>query len=146
MGIPEDYFEARDVHIHVPEGAIPKDGPSAGITIAAAMLSEFTGRAVRHDVAMTGEITLRGNVLPVGGVKEKVLAARRSGIRTVVLPEQNRKNLEEIPKPLRRNMRFVFVRDVQEVFAAVLLDPAAPRPVVDAKPARRRAGGAPGTP
>jgi ATP-dependent Lon protease len=110
------------------------------------MLSEFTDRAVRHDFAMTGEITLRGNVLPVGGVKEKVLAARRSGIRTVILPEQNRKNLEEIPKAMRRNMRFVFVRDVQEVFAAALLDPAAPRPLAAAKSVSRRAGAAPGTP
>ena len=137
LEIPEDFFSARDVHIHVPEGAIPKDGPSAGITMAAAMLSAFTDRAVRRDVAMTGEITLRGNVLPVGGIKEKVLAARRSGIRTVIVPEANRKNLEEIPRALRRNMSFVFVRDVREVFAAALVDPAAPRPVIGRKGAGR---------
>jgi ATP-dependent Lon protease len=137
LEIPEDFFSARDVHIHVPEGAIPKDGPSAGITMAAAMLSAFTDRAVRRDVAMTGEITLRGNVLPVGGIKEKVLAARRSGIRTVIVPEANRKNLEEIPRALRRNMSFVFVRDVREVFAAALVDPAAPRPVMGRKGAGR---------
>jgi ATP-dependent Lon protease len=136
LGIEEDYFSARDVHVHVPEGAIPKDGPSAGITMATAMLSAFTDRRVRRDVAMTGEITLRGNVLPVGGVKEKVLAARRSGIRTVILAEANRKNLEEVARSLRKNMRFVFVRDVREVFDAALLEavPASPPPSVSGRP------------
>ena len=122
LGIRDGFFEGKDIHVHVPEGAIPKDGPSAGITMATAMLSAFTDRAVRREVAMTGEITLRGNVLPVGGIKEKVLAARRSGITTLILPEANRKNLDEIPRPLRRNLRFVFVRDVREVFTAALLD------------------------
>jgi ATP-dependent Lon protease len=122
LGIRDGFFDGKDIHVHVPEGAIPKDGPSAGITMATAMLSAFTDRAVRREVAMTGEITLRGNVLPVGGIKEKVLAARRSGITTLILPEANRKNLEEIPRPLRRNLRFVFVRDVREVFTAALLD------------------------
>ncbi len=120
LGIPQDYFEDRDVHVHVPEGAIPKDGPSAGITMATAMLSSFTERPVRRDVAMTGEITLRGNVLPVGGIKEKVLAARRNGLKTVILPEANRENLEDVPKSLRRDLRFVFVRDIQQVFAAAM--------------------------
>jgi ATP-dependent Lon protease len=123
LEIPDDFFEKRDVHIHVPEGAIPKDGPSAGITMATAMLSAFTDRPVRREVAMTGEITLRGNVLPVGGVKEKVLAARRSGIRTVILSEANRKNLGEIPRTVRRNMTFVYVRDVREVFEYALIRP-----------------------
>ncbi len=122
LDIAEDFFSVTDLHIHVPEGAIPKDGPSAGITMATAMISVFSDRPVRRDVAMTGEITLRGHVLPVGGLKEKGRAARRSGIRTVILPEANRKNLDEIPKSLRRNMSFVYVRDVQEVFAAALLD------------------------
>jgi ATP-dependent Lon protease len=121
LGIPPGYFDSRDVHIHVPEGAIPKDGPSAGITMATAMLSAFTEREVSRKVAMTGEITLRGNVLPVGGIKEKVLAARRSGLRTVVLPNSNRKNIEEIPRSLRRDLEFVFVDDVKEVFDASLV-------------------------
>ncbi len=122
LGIREGFFEGKDIHVHVPEGAIPKDGPSAGITMATAMLSAFTDRPVRHDVAMTGEITLRGHVLPVGGIKEKVLAARRSGITTLILPEANRKNLDEIPRPLRRNLHFIFVKDVREVFAAALAE------------------------
>jgi len=121
LGIPAGYFEGRDVHVHVPEGAIPKDGPSAGITMAAAMLSSFTHRPIRCKVAMTGEITLRGNVLAVGGIKEKVLAARRSGIKAVVLPEANRKSLEELPRSSRRDLEFIYVRDVREVFDAVLI-------------------------
>jgi ATP-dependent Lon protease len=120
LEIPPGYFEGRDIHIHVPEGAIPKDGPSAGITMATAMLSAFTGAAVRGDVAMTGEITLRGNVLPVGGIKEKVLAARRSGLRRIILPEANRKQLEEVPRQLRRDVEFVFVKTVDQVFDAAL--------------------------
>ncbi len=137
LGIPDGYFDGRDVHVHVPEGAIPKDGPSAGVTMATAMLSTFTERAIRSKVAMTGEITLRGNVLPVGGIKEKVLAARRSGIQTLVLPIGNRKNLEELPRGMRRDLEFVFVRHILEVFEAALADPA---PVVtpDARDARPR--------
>ncbi|HZN55321.1 MAG TPA: endopeptidase La [Candidatus Polarisedimenticolaceae bacterium] len=123
LGLGPEYFEGRDIHVHVPEGAIPKDGPSAGITIAAAMVSAFIERPLRRDLAMTGEITLRGNVLPVGGIKEKVLAARRSGIETVLLPEANRKNLEEIPKPLRRDLRLEFVADVRDVFRIAFRDP-----------------------
>jgi ATP-dependent Lon protease len=126
LGIPQGFFEGRDVHVHVPEGAIPKDGPSAGITMATTMLSAFTQRAIRGRVAMTGEITLRGNVLAVGGIKEKILAARRSGIRELILPEANRKNLEEIPRALRRDVRIRFVTHVQEVFDAVLI-PAKPK-------------------
>ncbi len=123
LGLEANYFENRDLHIHVPEGAIPKDGPSAGITIAAAMVSAFLERPLRRDLAMTGEITLRGNVLPVGGIKEKVLAARRSGITTILLPEANRKNLEEIPKSLRKDLHLEFVGDIREVFRIAFRDP-----------------------
>jgi len=136
LGIPTGFFEARDVHVHVPEGAIPKDGPSAGITMATAMLSAFTERPVSRSVTMTGEITLRGNVLPIGGVKEKVLAARRSGLKTVILPHTNRKNLEEIPRVLRRDLEFVFVRHIQEVFDAALLARQEP-PAASRRPAAR---------
>ncbi len=118
--IPKDYFDGMDIHIHVPEGAIPKDGPSAGITMATAMLSSFTNKPVRRDVAMSGEITLRGNVLPIGGVKEKVLAARRANIDHVILPAPNKKNLVDVPKQLIRNMKLVFVHDINEVFQVAL--------------------------
>ena len=123
LDISSDFFENHDIHVHVPEGAIPKDGPSAGITMAAAMISAFVERALRRDVAMTGEITLRGHVLPVGGIKEKVLAARRSGITTIILPEANRKNLDEIPKALRKDLRLEFVGDVREVLAVAFREP-----------------------
>ena len=128
LGVPESFFEDRDIHVHVPEGAIPKDGPSAGVTMATAMISAFTDRPVRRDVAMTGEITLRGNVLPVGGIKEKVLAARRSGNRVIVLPESNRKNLHEVPKHLQKDLEFVFVRDVRQVLSTAFGERVEPRP------------------
>ncbi len=121
LGLPDDTFEKHDVHVHVPEGAIPKDGPSAGITMATALVSAFSGRPVRRDFAMTGEITLRGEVLPIGGVKEKVLAARRAGITTIILPKQNERDLAEIPPEMRSGLTFVFVGRVDEVFAAALL-------------------------
>ncbi len=115
-GIEESDFEKKDVHIHVPEGATPKDGPSAGITMATAILSAFTGKPVRRDVAMTGEITLRGKVLPIGGLKEKALAASRIGIRDVIIPEENRKDVEEIPEEIGKNLHFIPVSEVDEVF------------------------------
>src|ERR1051325_1330150 len=124
LEIPEDDFERYDMHIHIPEGAIPKDGPSAGITLATAMVSSLSQRAVRKDVAMTGEITLRGNVLPVGGVKEKVLAARRARVTKVILPHLNRRDMEEIPKELFGEMTFVFVENVREVFREALKEKA----------------------
>jgi len=120
LGLVDEDFEKKDIHVHVPEGAIPKDGPSAGITMATAIVSALTGRSVRRDVAMTGEITLRGQVLPIGGVKEKVLAARRAGLKTIILARQNERDLQEIPEELRRDLKFVFVRKVDEVLAVAL--------------------------
>ncbi len=122
LGIAPDFFEKSDLHIHVPAGAIPKDGPSAGVTIAASLASLLSARPVRSDVAMTGEITLRGKVLPVGGVKEKVLAARRAGIKTVILPRRNESDLEDIPEEARKEMEFVFVDTVDEVLRHALRD------------------------
>lgn len=116
-GISHDVFEKKDIHIHVPEGATPKDGPSAGITMATAILSAFSGKPVRRDIAMTGEITLRGKVLPIGGLKEKALAANRIGIRDVIIPEDNKKDIEKIPETVRKNLHFICVKDVDEVFA-----------------------------
>lgn len=119
-GIDAAAFENKDIHIHVPEGATPKDGPSAGITMATAILSAFTGKPVRRDVAMTGEITLRGRVLPIGGLKEKALAADRIGIRTVIIPEENAKDLEEIPASVRERLAFVQVKNADEAFAVAV--------------------------
>jgi ATP-dependent Lon protease len=121
FGIKEDFFARNDIHVHVPEGSIPKDGPSAGVTMATAMLSMLTSKAVHRKIAMTGEITLRGEVLPVGGIKEKVLAAHRAKIDTVILPSLNSRDLEDVSEDIRKNMNFVFVDDVKSVFKAALL-------------------------
>lgn len=115
-GIDDSAFDTTDIHIHVPEGATPKDGPSAGITMATAILSAFTGKPVRGDIAMTGEITLRGNVLPIGGLKEKALAAYRTGVKNVIIPEDNQKDLEEIPRNVREKIHFIPVNNVGAVF------------------------------
>jgi ATP-dependent Lon protease len=120
-GIDPDFFKNAEMHVHVPSGAIPKDGPSAGVTMAAAMASELTGRPVRGDVAMTGEITLSGRVLPVGGIKEKVLAARRVGIHEVILPKQNAKNInEDLTPELRQDLTLHLVSTIDEVIALAL--------------------------
>jgi ATP-dependent Lon protease len=120
LGIDPRAFDGKIVHVHVPAGAIPKDGPSAGVTITTALASLATRRPVQSDVAMTGEITLRGKVLAVGGIKEKVLAAHRTGIRTVILPRRNERDVEDVPEELRREMRFVFVDEASEVLAHAL--------------------------
>ena len=129
LGIEADFFETHDVHVHVPEGSIPKDGPSAGITMATAMISAFTNHMVRRDVAMTGEITLRGEVLPIGGVKEKVLAARQAKITTIVLPRLNRRDVLQINPRILHGMTFRYVETVQEVLAVALLPNAEPAEV-----------------
>jgi ATP-dependent Lon protease len=120
--MPDDWFANHDVHVHVPAGAIPKDGPSAGITMATALMSLVSGRPVRDDVAMTGELTLTGQVLPIGGLKEKALAAQRAGIHRILAPRRNEVDLEDLPEPLRKDVDFVWVGDVDEVFAAALSD------------------------
>jgi ATP-dependent Lon protease len=130
LDIEPRLFENKTIHVHVPAGAIPKDGPSAGVTITTALTSLATRRPVRSDVAMTGEITLRGKVLPVGGIKEKVLAAHRAGIRTLILPRRNERDVEDVPTELRRELRFIFADDAETVLHHALT-PAA----VDVRPA-----------
>lgn len=120
LGIEESLLKDRDIHVHVPAGATPKDGPSAGVAIVTALVSLLTGRPVRSDVAMTGEITLRGKVLPIGGVKEKTLAARRAGIKTVILPARNEKDLADVPETLSRDLHFVFANTIDDALAAAL--------------------------
>jgi len=120
LGIKQDFYK-EDIHVHVPSGAIPKDGPSAGIAMAVAIISLFTNKPVRKDVGMTGEVTLRGKVLEVGGIKEKVLAAHRAGLKTVILPEDNKKDVaEDIPREIRRDLKFKFVKDMDEVLKIAL--------------------------
>ena len=137
-GVDPEFFKKNDMHVHVPAGAIPKDGPSAGVTMATALMSSITRRKVRKEVGMTGEITLRGKVLPIGGLKEKVLAAHRAGVKKIVIPEENRKYLEEIPAFIRKDLKFIPVKHVEEVFKAALHP--------DGKPARGRAAERAGKP
>jgi ATP-dependent Lon protease len=137
-GIPRDFLDKGDIHIHVPAGAMPKDGPSAGVTLVSALVSVLSGVPVRHDVAMTGEITLRGRVLPIGGLKEKVLAAHRAGIKRVIAPARNAADLDEIPEEVKREIDFVFVTRIDEVIQAALEEVTPPRrapAAVDAAPA-----------
>lgn len=136
LGIDETIFDRTDIHIHIPEGAIPKDGPSAGITMATALVSALSNRPIHKNVAMTGEITLRGDVLPIGGVKEKVLAAHRAQIKKVILPAQNRKDMEDVPQEPQKDMKFVFVENVQQVFDEALM-PATPLVVKKAGPPKK---------
>jgi ATP-dependent Lon protease len=137
LGVPDDFFDTHDFHIHVPEGAIPKDGPSAGVTMATAMVSVCTNRAVRRELAMTGEITLRGDVLPIGGIKEKILAARRASIHRIILPEANRKDVEDLPAFALEDMRFDYVEGVDDLLKLAIHADGQP----DAGAGRNAAGG-----
>jgi ATP-dependent Lon protease len=129
LGIDADFYEKKDIHIHVPDGATPKDGPSAGIAMCTALVSTLTGIPVRADVAMTGEITLRGEVMPIGGLKEKLLAAHRGGIRLVLIPEENRKDLVEIPQNVKDKLDLRPVKWIDQVLELALAEP--PRPKAD---------------
>ena len=120
LGIEPNFWKEKDIHVHFPEGAVPKDGPSAGIAVTTAMLSALTDRKIRAGIAMTGEVTLRGRVLPIGGLKEKSMAALRNGVGTVLIPKDNERDLEEIDQTVRAALRFVPVGTVDEVFAAAL--------------------------
>jgi len=144
-GVEPGFFRNNDMHVHVPAGAIPKDGPSAGVTMATALMSSITGRKVRKEVGMTGEITLRGKVLPIGGLKEKVLAAHRAGVKRIIIPEENQKYLEEIPAFIRKDLKFVPVKHIEEVLKVALHPdgkaprPASARPRAAKKPAKKPA-------
>ena len=120
LGIPRDFFDKNDIHLHIPAGATPKDGPSAGVTMATSLVSLISGRKVKPHLGMTGEITLRGQVLPIGGVKEKVIAAHRNGMRTVVLPKRNQFDLDDVPDEIKNSMQFVYVETVEDVLNAAL--------------------------
>src|SRR5215472_748990 len=128
FGIAKDFLDKRDIHIHIPAGSMPKDGPSAGVTMFTALVSMLTGVRVRHDVAMTGEITLRGRVLPIGGLKEKVLAAHRAGIKRVIVPERNKPDLDEVPAEVKNDLEFVFASKMDQVLEAALEDKLVPKP------------------
>jgi ATP-dependent Lon protease len=136
FGLASNFLKDKDIHLHFPAGAVPKDGPSAGITIFTTLLSLFSGVQVRHDVAMSGEITLRGNVLPVGGIKEKVLAAQRAGIKRIILPERNRKDMVDVPQEVKEAVEFFFVRQVSEIPPLALTGPLSPlvEPAPEATP------------
>ena len=143
-GIDEHFLDKADLHVHVPAGAMPKDGPSAGITMFVALTSMLTGIPVRNDVAMTGEITLRGNVLPVGGIKEKLLAAHRAGIRRAVLPERNRKDILDVPDEVKNDMEIFYATKMDEVLPLVLTGPV-PTTVVPPPPTPPAAESSPST-
>jgi ATP-dependent Lon protease len=138
FGIDPSFFEKHDLHIHVPEGATPKDGPSAGVTMATALLSAVTGLQARRDVSMTGEISLRGRVLPVGGIKEKVMAAHRAGIRTIVIPKDNARDLDAVPKDLRDEIAFTLATTVDDVIGVALPTLGKRKDAAKGKRARKR--------
>mgnify|MGYP002700528602 FL=1 len=120
LGIDADYFEQHDLHIHVPEGAVPKDGPSAGITITTAVVSAILNRPIKREVGMTGEITLRGRVLPIGGLKEKSLSAHRAGLKTIIIPQDNERDIDDIPEAIREQLTFKLVSSAEQVLALAL--------------------------
>jgi ATP-dependent Lon protease len=120
LGLDSDFFNRTDIHLHIPSGAQPKDGPSAGVTIATSLVSLISGRKVKPKTGMTGEITLRGQVLPIGGVKEKVLAGHRNGLRTIILPKRNEQDIDDVPEEIKKTMKFVFVETVDEVLDSAL--------------------------
>ena len=122
LGIEEDFYQKQDLHIHIPEGAVPKDGPSAGITMATAMISVLTGKRVRADLAMTGEITIRGRVLPIGGLKEKLLAAKRAKISTVIVPMQNKRNIEELEPTIVEGLEIIYASTMDDVLKHVFVE------------------------
>ncbi|MBM3153113.1 MAG: endopeptidase La, partial [Chloroflexi bacterium] len=143
LALPEDFFEKTDIHLHIPSGAQPKDGPSAGVTMATALVSLITNRPVRRNVGMTGEITLRGQVLPVGGIKEKLLAAHRSGLKTIILPKRNELDVEDVPQEIRKTLRFIFVDSVEEVLENALekkARPAGTKQEGSARPKKKTSG------
>jgi ATP-dependent Lon protease len=133
LGLEKDFYTQVDIHIHVPEGAIPNDGPSAGITMATALASALTGLVVDQDLAMTGEITLRGRVLAIGGLKEKLLASKRAGIHRVLIPKENEKNLEEVPATIRRSLKIIPVAHMDEVLDEAILGSFSTSPTEDNK-------------
>jgi ATP-dependent Lon protease len=139
LSVDKDFHQDHDIHLHVPEGAIPKDGPSAGITLATAIVSALTGIAVRPDVAMTGEITLRGKVLPIGGLKEKVLAAHRAGMTQVIIPAENEKDLKDVPEEVLEDLTIHFVETMDEVLRIALVSP--PTPASDGEEGELPVGG-----
>jgi len=134
LGIAPDFYKTKDIHVHFPEGAVPKDGPSAGVTVTTAIVSALTGTTVRRDVAMTGEVTLRGRVLRIGGLKEKTMAALRHGVRTVIIPAENERDLEEIDQTVRKQLNFITARTVDTVLDAALNRPVEAPPAVLATP------------
>jgi ATP-dependent Lon protease len=148
FGIADLDFDKVDLHVHVPEGAIPKDGPSAGVTIATSLISALTGRAVRHDLAMTGEITLRGRVLPIGGLKEKLMAAHRMQIKTVLVPKRNEKDLVDVPRDVQKDLNLVLVERMDEILSRALLEPAPerPKPKTTRTPRKKRPSAVPAEP
>ena len=141
LGLPRDFYQKVDIHVHVPEGAIPKDGPSAGITLATSLASALTGRPVRFDIAMTGEITLRGRVLKIGGLKEKLLAANRGGVSNVIIPKENEIDLTEVPKEILKGLTILPVENMDEVLGIALKEAEEKQPIPPLRPDTGGTGG-----